>query len=165
MKWIDAILAAVPADFTGPMLEPTYPGNRVLGPLEEDLAAAVRAVEYQYTLLNKEQDEHAAGHDDLSHGPEFCKEFHRSWDPKVERLKLFDRVLIEELKLRFADQLKPGEDIALSSDGVVAIPPPDDSIRMLGGGDLGTLLAILSAGADSSAGPSGMKPARRRPHF
>jgi len=131
MKWIQDMLEAVPADFPRKPLEPTAPGNRVLGPLDGDAERVFWAVEYALSQLNGDADAHKKLHDDPAHGPEDCIAFHAMLKPRVSRVQLLERVLMEELTARYGSQLKTEERFAVTADGVVAVSEVPDFIREL----------------------------------
>jgi hypothetical protein len=131
MEWIQALLNAAPADFARKPLEPTAPGNRVLGPLDGDAERAFWAVEYQLAAINGEIDAHGKLHENPEHNPDDCVAFHEALEPKVARAKLLEKVLLEELSFRYGGQLKPEERFAVTADGVVAVSEVPEFVRQL----------------------------------
>lgn len=131
MKWIQDLLDAVPSSFQLKPLEPTAPGNRVLGPMNVEAQALFRAVEYHLGALNEEADAHSALHDDPAHTAEDCATFQRGIAPRLKRVKLLERVLLAELDAQFGGQLKPDERLAATTDGIVAVSEVPAFIREL----------------------------------
>jgi len=131
MKWLQDLLDAVPAEFQLRPLEPTLPGNRVLGPMGDEVRTLFRAVEYHLGAMDADATAHGALHDDPAHTAEDCAAFQRDLAPRFKRVKLLERVLLAELDAQFGGQLQPDERLAATADGIVAVSEVPAFIREL----------------------------------
>ncbi len=125
MKWIEALKAAVPADYQI-KTKPIKPGEVLLGPVPEDVLALYRAVRFARETISTEILKH---HEDpATHDKTQCASLMATMDVVDHQTSLLLDTTREQLRLEFAATESPEDfkkiELELRTEGVVKVEKP-----------------------------------------
>ena len=142
MKWIQALLDSVPADYQD-QLEPAQPGEKMLGQGSPELLRLMRVGSWMVDRLKEDREAHRKLHrDGVAHERSLCEAHNRDMEDRINRLEILNAAVAAEACYEFG--LPAGSALCNRSDGIVQVElPPQEEESPLDG----LLRAIQGTGA------------------